>query len=74
MAKIKAPKGVTSISWGGQEYKANAAGNISVPNDRHAAIMAELASHGFAPPDGDSADDVGPDGDKQPAGDGTPAS
>lgn len=43
--KLKAPQGVTSASFGGEEFQVNKAGIVTVPPE----AVAALADHGFKP-------------------------
>jgi hypothetical protein len=41
--KMKCPNDVTSVSWGGEEYKADSKGYIDVPS----YAVADLLEHGL---------------------------
>jgi hypothetical protein len=45
--KVKAPKGCTSMSWGGEEFTVNKKGIASVP----AEAVEDLRAHGVKPLD-----------------------
>ncbi len=73
--KYKCPKGVTSVSVGGDAYNVGRGGIVEIPDEKN--VVAMLAPHGIVPVDDTQAaktkaDETGEDAQPGEPGAGTP--